>query len=92
MGLANEAGYLYVYSKELAAVNKRIQRLSNRAEKHARKHSNASDENEKRKHRIKHSRIKSEIERLLKKHHKILQRIKHHHTAFYHSLGKEHRI
>lgn len=92
MGLANEAGYLYVYSKELVAVNKQIQKLSHKAEKHARKHQTAISEIKKQKHKEKHTKTKIKIETLLKKHNHIILLIKHHHLAFYHALGKEHKI
>ena len=92
MNLANEAGYLYVYSKELMDVNKKIRKLSSKAEKHAVKHMNANNEKKKLKHKNKHAKVKNDIEKLLKKHNKIIKILKHHNIAFYHALSKEHKI
>ena len=92
MKLANEAGYLYVYSKQLMYINKKIKKLSAKAEKHAVKHMKANTEKKKQKHREKHARVKINIENLLKKHNKIVKILRHHNVAFYHALAKEHKI
>lgn len=91
MNLANEAGYLYVLSKKLTWLNRRIKRCNKKAEKHAHRQAQAADQYKKHKHRIKHEKTKIVIHHLLKEHHALLTKIKHHKLAFTHALAKEHK-
>ena len=92
MGLSNEAAYLYFYAKKLSGTDKKLRRLSKKAEKHKTKHIKASSEEKKNKHAKKHSSAKEEILKLMKKHNKLVAKIKHHHIAFSHSLHKQHKL
>lgn len=92
MGLANEAGYLYIYSKKLIYINKRIRSASKGAEKHLEKHRKADNHDRKHHHYKKHLSKKGDIEKLIKEHNKILKQLHHHEVAFAHSLRKEHNI
>lgn len=92
MSLANEASYLYVYSKKLIKLNKELKKLSKKAEKHRHKHGKAKTTKQQEKHKSKHSQTTDKIKDLTKKHNRILGRIKHHYLAFAHSLRKEHKI
>ena len=90
MNLTTEASYLYVYSKELVKLNKRIKRLSRKAEKHAHKHGKASSHEKKHKHKRKHESTIGDIKSLMKKHNQALRHLKHHYLNFHHALKKEH--
>ena len=92
MGLTNEAGYLYVYSKKLIYINKKIRSASKGAEKHLKKHQNADNHEKKEKHYNNHLSKKSEIEKWIKEHNKILKTLHNHEVAFAHALRKEHNI
>lgn len=92
MSLSSEAGYLYVYSKELVTINKKIKKLSKHADKHLKKHHKTDNINKKKKHYDKHKKKKEDIHDLIKKHNKVLKHLKHHNVAFYHALKKESKI
>jgi hypothetical protein len=92
MSLANEAGYLYVLSKELTAINKMLEKYSKHAQHHIRKHNLSKTEKDKARHRHKHDKVKGNIVKLMKKHDRILKLLNHHNVAFYHALKKEHSL
>jgi septal ring factor EnvC (AmiA/AmiB activator) len=88
MTLANEAGYLYVYSKKLSKINKEIKHLSKKVQHHANKHANTNSEGKKAKHKRKHETVNSQLKGLVKEHDKTMQSIMHHYSAFSHALQK----
>ena len=92
MHLANEAGYLYVLSKELMTLNKQLKKLTMAAEKHLYNNSRAKTEEERLHHRTKHTRTTIEITYLMKKHQDLLEKLRQHHLAFDHALRREHKI
>ena len=92
MNLANEAGYLYVHSKELLSINKQLKTLSKKSEKHAKKHAKAFTEGKKRKHREKYLKSKLKMEKLMKRHKELIKKLEHHRIAFHHALAKHHKI
>jgi hypothetical protein len=92
MGLVNEAGYLYVHSKELIGLNKKIKRLSKKAQKHVDKHTKAETEDVRSKHKKKHTKATEDIHSLMKKHNTVLTRLKAHQIAYIHALRKEHKV
>ena len=92
MGLVNEAGYLYVHSRELVILNKKIKRLSKKAQKHVEKHGKAKTEEKKFKHKKKHTKTTEDIRDLMKKHNKVLGKLKAHQIAYIHALRKEHKV
>ncbi len=89
MRINYEAAYLYVYSKKLLKVNKRIRALTHKAEKHKLNHLASRTEQQKLKHRKKHERATKSIHELLKDHHELLKRLRHHYLNFAHALQKE---
>lgn len=92
MSLANEAAYLYVLSKELVSINKKIRKHSTKAQKHLEKHTRATSPEEKVKHQHKHSQRVKDIKKLMEEHNKTLAKLRHHQVAFAHQLQKEHQI
>ena len=77
MSLANEAGYLYVYSKREKVLNQ---------------HTLAKDHKEKEKIQHEHEKIAKEIRHLIEKHSELLTKLRHHQIAFSHKLQEEHHI
>ncbi|MBU1112083.1 MAG: hypothetical protein ABIG93_05170 [archaeon] len=92
MNLANEAGYLYVYSKKLMKLSKTLKYLSHHAEKHLKKHQSTNDANKKQKHYHKHLTKKEEITKIVKEREDIFKKMRHHEVAFRHALEKEHHL
>jgi hypothetical protein len=92
MSLFKEATYIYIYSKELTRVNKKIKNLSKKADKHYKKHQESKEEKEKHKHRKKHLSTVDDITSLIKKHNNVMKSLKHHLLNYHHSLKKEHKI
>jgi hypothetical protein len=88
MKLTREAAYLYVHSKELVALTKKLRKLSKKADKHANKHQKTRKE----KHRHKHIKVSAEIRHLIEKHDTIIKRLRHHYSRFTHALKKEIKI
>ncbi len=90
MSLANEAGYLYVYSKKILALRKEIKELKAKREKVLNRHTLAKDHKEKIQHE--HEKIAKEIRHLIEKHSELLTKLRHHQIAFSHKLQEEHHI
>jgi len=90
MGLLREAGYIYLYSKELKKLNNKLRKLGRLAEKHKGKHEKVP-EHKKKKHKTKHALTVREIEELMKKHNLVLSRLTSHHQRYAHYLRKEHK-
>lgn len=91
MSLAKEAAYLYVFSKELLKLNKKLKKLGRLADKHKVRHGKARV-HKKEKHKIRHVLTVRDIEELMKKHNYALGRLKTHYHRFAHYLKKEHKI
>ena len=92
MSILSEAAYLYVHSKELLSINRKLKRMGGKAEKHVKRHQKAKDNSEQAVHRKRHGDVVRDIQDLLKKHNAILSKLKRHQVAFAHGLGKEHKI
>lgn len=92
MSLANEAGYLYVYSKKILALRKDIKELKAKREKVLNRHALAKDHKEKEKIQHEHEKIVKEIRHLIEKHSEFLTKLRHHQIAFSHKLQEEHHI
>ncbi len=92
MSLANEAAYLYVFSKKLLWLNRKLRGHSEDAEHHRRKYYEARHPDEQQKHLRKHTKASEKIKKLLKEHNEVLAKLKHHQIAFAHSLQKEHKF
>ncbi|PIN76389.1 hypothetical protein COV17_02595 [Candidatus Woesearchaeota archaeon CG10_big_fil_rev_8_21_14_0_10_36_11] len=92
MTLSNEAAYLYIYSKELTKINKKLHRLSKRAEKEQKKHERTKSIEKKLKYKINHAKITEKIKELTHEHNKYVVTLKRHSIAFEHSLRKEHTL
>jgi len=92
MDLKSEAAYLYYYSKKLKWLNRKIRRLSKKATKHKEKHDGAKKEGDKLHHKTKHAYVSRDIKELMKKHNKIINKIKYHYHRFMHSLSHQHKF
>ena len=92
MRINYEAAYLYVYSKKLLKVNKRIKALTHNAEKHKLNHLASKTERQKQKHQKKHARTTRALHELLKDHQELIKRLRHHYLNFAHGLQKELRM
>jgi len=92
MKLASEAAYLYVYSKELQKLNRKLKKYSKRAQKHLDKHHRARTEEKKLRHRTKHLRVTGKINKILKKHDLVLSSLRHHYLVFKHALYHENKL
>ena len=92
MTLANEAAYLYVYSKQLMNLNKRIRRYTKKAVKHKEKHHQANEIEKKIKHQKRWHDAAKKLQDLMKDHNVILAKLNNHQVAFAHSLRKEHKV
>jgi len=89
MSITREAGYLYIYSKELIKMNKKLHKLSKEAHSHGQRHLQATDEKTRFKYAKKHRKAGEDLQDLVKKHHALLSRIKHHLVNYNHALRKE---
>ncbi len=89
MSITREAAYLYLCSKELTKLNKKLHDLSKEAHHHGQKHASATDEGSRNKHARKHHNATKELQHLIKEHHEMLSRIKHHLVNYNHALRKE---
>lgn len=89
MSITREAAYLYLCSKELTKLNKKLHDLSKEAQHHKQKHAFATDEKSRYKHAQKHHHATKEIQNLMKEHHEMLNRIKHHLVNYNNALRKE---
>lgn len=78
MTLANEAAYIYQLSKDLRSLNKKLHKAREKS-------ATVSHRPEK------NAAAKKKLEKLLRKHNEVLQRLRHHHVAFTHALQKEHK-
>ncbi len=91
MGLKEEAGYLYLYSKELKRVNKKLRSLGKEAHKHASNYAKAS-EKKRGKYKKKHHQAKLEIKEQMNKHTRLMSKIKHHMLGFNDALRKSSKL
>ena len=92
MSLVSHAAYLYVHSKELIVLNKKLKRLSKKAEKHKKKGERESDFERVHKHAKRHAEAGEDIRTLLKKHNRLLTKLRRHQVVYAHELKKEHKI
>ncbi len=92
MSLANEAGYLYVYSKKLHSLKKEIKNCKEESEQLFRKHTLAKDQKEKDKIQNKKDKKAKELHHLIEKHSELLTKLRHHQIAFSHRLQEEQHI
>ena len=89
MSITREAAYLYLCSKELTKLNKKLHGLRKEAQYHGQKHHLATDEKTRYKHAQKHRNATEEIQKIMKEHEVMLNRIKHHLVNYNNSLRKE---
>ncbi|MBI2573241.1 hypothetical protein HYV86_05250 [Candidatus Woesearchaeota archaeon] len=92
MSLLNEAGYLYVLSKDLMSVNKKIRKHAQKAREHFDDHTKATRHEDKQKHYVKHTDATAKVRKLAEKHNEILRKIQRHQVAFAHSLRDETKL
>ncbi len=91
MSLIKEASRLYLFSKELVKLNKRLRKLGRSAEKHKVRHEKAS-RHKKEKHKVRHALTVKDVKELMEKHDAVLKRLKTHYQRFTHYLRKEHKV
>ena len=89
MSITREAAYLYLCSKELTKMNKKLHDLNKEAQHHGQKHATAADEGSRSKHAKKHHKATKELQHIVKEHHEMLSRIKHHLVNYNNALRKE---
>jgi len=89
MSITREAAYLYLCSKELAKLNKKLHEASKEVQHHGQKHAAALDEKSRHKHAKKHHYATQEIQKIMKEHEAILNRIKHHLVNYNSALRRE---
>ena len=82
MNLVKEAAYLYVYSKGLAKINRKLRKHSKRAEKHRYKMSQTRNEKKKLRHESVHLKSARKIHKLMKKSDLLLAKLQHHYLNF----------
>ena len=92
MHLTDEAGHLYLLSKDLVTLNKKLRKMTSKAEKHFYNLSRAKTLKEKHHYQSKHMRATIELTHLMNKHHQLLEKLRHHHSSFDLALKREHRI
>lgn len=91
MSLLKEAEYIYVFSKELLRLNRKLKKLGKAAEKHKKRHNEAKEDKQLR-HKVRHANTVQDIEKLMGRHNQIFTRLKNHYHRFAHHLRKEHKI
>ena len=89
MSITREAAYLYLCSKELTKMNKKLHELSKEAQHHGERYALATDERTRYKHTQKHHHATKDIQNLIKEHQAMLSRIKHHLVNYNNALRKE---
>jgi len=89
MSITSEAAYLYLCSKELTKLNKKLHEASKEVQYHGQKHAQATDERTRYKHAKKHHRATEEIQKIMKDHQEMLNRIKHHLVNYNSALRRE---
>jgi len=70
-------------------MNKKLHDLSREAQHHGQRHASAADEKTRHKHAQKHTKTGEELQHLMKKHHAMLSRIKHHLVNYNSALRRE---
>tara|TARA_Y100000310_G_C20605536_1_gene775275 strand:- start:1164 stop:1439 length:276 start_codon:yes stop_codon:yes gene_type:complete len=91
MSLLKEAGTLYLYSKELVKLNKKLKRYGKLAEKHKKRHGKAKV-HRKEKHKKRHASTIKDLNKVMKRHNRVLAGLRTHYHGFAHYLRKEHKL
>lgn len=89
MSITRESAYLYLCSKELTKINKKLHEQSQESHKLAQKYHQAADQRTKVKSWKKHHHANEEMKKLMKEHNAMLSRIKHHLVNFNNALRRE---
>ena len=92
MGISNEAAYLYVYSKELLKINRKLKRASKKAEKAFKKFKESKTVEEQIKRKPQYEETLDEVHKLQKEHNYIIRTLRHHQVAFAHQLQNQHKV
>ena len=91
MTLINEAAYLYVYSKKVIAVNKRLHGFREDAATQAKKFHSTRNSQHQQKHHAEYQQLAEKIKKLLEERQEILKKLHRHQVAFAGQLQKESR-
>ena len=89
MSITRESAYLYLCSKELTKMNKKLHEQRKETHTLAQKSTQATDERTRVKFWKKHHRAAEEMKKLMKEHNAMLSRIKHHLVNFNSALRTE---
>jgi len=87
MTITNEAAYLYVYSKKLIAVNKKIHSLREEGQKAVQRLHQTADQKQKYQHRS--QKAAEKLRKAMEEKQTILGKLHRHQVAFAHQLRKE---
>ena len=91
MSLTQEAGYIYIYSKRLTKLNKKLKKLGKLAEKHHGRRLKAK-EHQQEKHKLRHAAAVRDIQELMMYHDRNLIKLRTHYRRFAHYFRKEHKL
>ena len=89
MSITRESAYLYLCSKELTKLNKKLHDAGQEAQKLAQKYHQAADEKTRYKYGKKHHQALEERGNLMKEYREMLSGTKHHLVNFNNALRKE---
>lgn len=89
MTITNEAAYLYVYSKKLIAVNKRIHSLREDGQKIMRRFGQINDIAQKQKHHHQSQKAAQKLQKSIEERNTILAKLHRHQVAFAGQLRNE---
>ncbi len=89
MTIANEAAYLYVYSKKLITVNKRIHSLREDAHKAMQRFHHTTDAKQKQEYQHQSQKQAEKLKKAMEERHTILGKLHRHQVAFAGQLRTE---
>ncbi len=89
MTLTNEAAYLYVYSKKLISVNKKIHSLREDGQKEMQRFHHTADAHQKQKYHHQSQKAAEKLRKKIEERHTILAKLHRHQVAFAGQLRPE---
>ncbi len=89
MSIVRESAYLYLCSKELTKINKKLHDLRKEAHALAQKYHQVADEKTRYKYGKKHHQATEEMKKQMKGYQEMISRIKHHLVNYNNALRKE---
>lgn len=89
MTITNEAAYLYVYSKKLLSVNKKIHSLREDGQKAMQRFHHTADAHQKQKYHQQSQKAAEKLRKVIEERHTLLGKLQRHQVAFAGQLQKE---